>query len=341
MGGGGCGQGWSCLDGHEAEGSEAPLEGLGTHVVSVRDELIANKRVSVQKHAAERRRLEAGEGRSEGRRRGWRGGGAASSSTRAGAWGLGGHLASPGPRPPLASSDPRLPHFPPRYSALTAPLDQVLASCTPLAPHPTLSPRLSAPPIPTACTQPTAALVDPRPLPRVATTMGQLSPAAYDALLLEKVKLLLQAAMQNPRRRGPPSTYEAFVEGLDIRDDSSLRAFEVLLYVSRPLTCCSFPRRVSETENSRALLGTLRRKRRRVALARSAAPTSDLSRPPLHPGATLRRRRAGAVSRHRPTRPAPCPSTCATGPRVAWVASSSPTRTAARPSRTRTPRSAP
>lgn len=86
MGDGGRGQGWSCLDGHEAKGSEAPLEGPGTHVVSVRDELIANKRVSVQKHAAERRRLEAGEGQSEGRRRGWRGGGAASSSTRAGHW---------------------------------------------------------------------------------------------------------------------------------------------------------------------------------------------------------------------------------------------------------------
>ncbi|GAA6048092.1 hypothetical protein JCM3770_000187 [Rhodotorula araucariae] len=74
--------------------------------------------------------------------------------------------------------------------------------------------------------------------------MPVLSPAAYDALLLEKVKLLLDAAMRNPRRRGPPSTYEAFVEGLDIRDDSSLRAFEVLLYE----TTTRRPRKVRRTE---------------------------------------------------------------------------------------------
>ncbi|BGP37159.1 hypothetical protein JCM10450v2_001065 [Rhodotorula kratochvilovae] len=74
--------------------------------------------------------------------------------------------------------------------------------------------------------------------------MPVLSPAAYDALLLEKVKLLLEAAMLNPRRRGPPSTYEAFVEGLDIRDDSSLRAFEVLLYE----TTTRRPRKVRRTD---------------------------------------------------------------------------------------------
>ncbi|GAA5902533.1 hypothetical protein JCM8208_006914 [Rhodotorula glutinis] len=74
--------------------------------------------------------------------------------------------------------------------------------------------------------------------------MGQLSPAAYDALLLEKVKLLLQAAMQSPRRRGPASTYEHFVESLDIRDEASLRAFEVLLYE----TTTRRPRKVRRTD---------------------------------------------------------------------------------------------
>ncbi|GAA5896962.1 hypothetical protein JCM6882_007317 [Rhodosporidiobolus microsporus] len=60
--------------------------------------------------------------------------------------------------------------------------------------------------------------------------MGLLSPTAYDALLLEKVKLLLQAALQNPKRHGPPASYEHFVEALDVNDEGSLRVMEVLLY---------------------------------------------------------------------------------------------------------------
>ncbi|GAA5831266.1 hypothetical protein JCM11251_007813 [Rhodosporidiobolus azoricus] len=60
--------------------------------------------------------------------------------------------------------------------------------------------------------------------------MGLLSPAAYDALLLEKVKLLLQSALQNPKRRGPPASYEHFVEALDVHDESANRVMEVLLY---------------------------------------------------------------------------------------------------------------
>ncbi|KPV76809.1 uncharacterized protein RHOBADRAFT_51800 [Rhodotorula graminis WP1] len=78
--------------------------------------------------------------------------------------------------------------------------------------------------------------------------MGQLSPAAYDALLLEKVKLLLQAAMQSPRRRGPASTYEHFCESLDIRDEASLRAVEVLLYE----TTTRRPRKVRRTDSGPA-----------------------------------------------------------------------------------------
>ncbi|BGP29381.1 hypothetical protein JCM10296v2_001120 [Rhodotorula toruloides] len=60
--------------------------------------------------------------------------------------------------------------------------------------------------------------------------MGILSPQAYDQLFLEKCKLLLQAACNNPRRRGPDVSYEEFVENLDVRDEGSLRVFEVLLY---------------------------------------------------------------------------------------------------------------
>ncbi|GAA5876088.1 hypothetical protein JCM1840_002765 [Sporobolomyces johnsonii] len=59
--------------------------------------------------------------------------------------------------------------------------------------------------------------------------MGIWSPAAFDALFLEKCKLLLEAALRNPRRRGGPTSFEEFVVGLDVHDQSSLRAFEVLL----------------------------------------------------------------------------------------------------------------
>ncbi|GAA6030156.1 hypothetical protein JCM8097_009291 [Rhodosporidiobolus ruineniae] len=60
--------------------------------------------------------------------------------------------------------------------------------------------------------------------------MGLLSPAAVDTLLLEKLKLLLGAALSNPRRRGPATTYEQFVEALDVRDEASRRVIEVLLF---------------------------------------------------------------------------------------------------------------
>ncbi|BGP13289.1 hypothetical protein JCM10213_004941 [Rhodosporidiobolus nylandii] len=60
--------------------------------------------------------------------------------------------------------------------------------------------------------------------------MGLLSPAATDALFLEKMKLLLQAALSNPKRRGPATSFEAFVQGLDVHDESARRVVEVLLY---------------------------------------------------------------------------------------------------------------
>ncbi|GJN87888.1 hypothetical protein Rhopal_000843-T1 [Rhodotorula paludigena] len=76
--------------------------------------------------------------------------------------------------------------------------------------------------------------------------MGVPSPTAYDALLLEKVKLLLQAAMHNPKRRGPQLEFEDFVVGLDTNDESSRRAFEVLLYE----TATRRPRKVRRVEAS-------------------------------------------------------------------------------------------
>ncbi|GAA5984416.1 hypothetical protein JCM11641_000129 [Rhodosporidiobolus odoratus] len=45
--------------------------------------------------------------------------------------------------------------------------------------------------------------------------MGIPSPAAYDALFLEKCKLLLQAAFANPSRRGTQLSYHEFVDALD------------------------------------------------------------------------------------------------------------------------------
>ncbi|GAA6000787.1 hypothetical protein JCM10207_004660 [Rhodosporidiobolus poonsookiae] len=77
---------------------------------------------------------------------------------------------------------------------------------------------------------------------------GKLSPAAYDELLLFKIKTLLQAAMQQPRRRGPPCSFEDFVVGLDVRDEASLRVFELLLYE----TSTRRPRKTTAVEDASA-----------------------------------------------------------------------------------------
>ncbi|GAA5846594.1 hypothetical protein JCM9279_006755 [Rhodotorula babjevae] len=111
--------------------------------------------------------------------------------------------------------------------------------------------------------------------------MGQLSPAAYDALLLEKVKLLIQAAMQSPRRRGPASTYEHFCESLDIRDEASLRAFEVLLYetttrrprkVRRP-----DPGPVASTSTATSAAATVQPRLRRLRRVTSSSSDDQLA----------------------------------------------------------------
>ncbi|POY70837.1 hypothetical protein BMF94_6250 [Rhodotorula taiwanensis] len=59
--------------------------------------------------------------------------------------------------------------------------------------------------------------------------MGLLSPAAYDALLLEKVKLVIQAVMQDPARKTQPMTYEDFVVGFDVAQPLSFKLFDLLL----------------------------------------------------------------------------------------------------------------
>lgn len=61
--------------------------------------------------------------------------------------------------------------------------------------------------------------------------MGLLSPAAYDALLLEKVKLVIQAVMQDPARKTQPMTYEDFVVGFDVAQPLSFKLFDLLLQV--------------------------------------------------------------------------------------------------------------
>ncbi|GAA5837467.1 hypothetical protein JCM3766R1_000454 [Sporobolomyces carnicolor] len=59
--------------------------------------------------------------------------------------------------------------------------------------------------------------------------MGIPTPTYYDQLLLTKCKLLLQAALANPKRRGGTFSYEEFVVGLDERDEGTIRTFEILL----------------------------------------------------------------------------------------------------------------
>ncbi|GAA6009850.1 hypothetical protein JCM11491_000838 [Sporobolomyces phaffii] len=59
--------------------------------------------------------------------------------------------------------------------------------------------------------------------------MGIPTPTYYDQLLLTKCKLLLQAALSNPKRRGGAISFEEFVTGLDAQDESTIRMFEMLL----------------------------------------------------------------------------------------------------------------
>lgn len=61
--------------------------------------------------------------------------------------------------------------------------------------------------------------------------MGIWSPEAYDELLLHKVKTLLSAALDNPRR---PSRigYEQFVRDLDEGHKTNVAAIEAIVYVS-------------------------------------------------------------------------------------------------------------
>ncbi|GAA5981937.1 hypothetical protein JCM5350_006571 [Sporobolomyces pararoseus] len=59
--------------------------------------------------------------------------------------------------------------------------------------------------------------------------MGIPTPTYYDQLLLTKCKLLLQAALANPKRKGGSYSWEEFVTGLDERDEGTIRTFEVLL----------------------------------------------------------------------------------------------------------------
>ncbi|BGP22177.1 hypothetical protein JCM10295v2_001055 [Rhodotorula toruloides] len=111
--------------------------------------------------------------------------------------------------------------------------------------------------------------------------MGILTPQAYDQLFLEKCKLLLQAACNNPRRKGPDMSYEEFVESLDIRDEGSLRVFEVLLYETstrRP------PKPRSQSGSSVERAGSTLQRRPRISTARrtstaaaGAAPDTSYS----------------------------------------------------------------
>ncbi|BGP00868.1 Proteophosphoglycan ppg4 [Rhodotorula toruloides ATCC 204091] len=100
--------------------------------------------------------------------------------------------------------------------------------------------------------------------------MGILSPQAYDQLFLEKCKLLLQAACNNSRRRGPDVSYEEFVESLDVRDEGSLRVFEVLLYETstrRPPKRQLRSQSASTTERATERTGSTLQRRPRIPAA--------------------------------------------------------------------------
>ncbi|GAA5936953.1 uncharacterized protein JCM15063_000108 [Sporobolomyces koalae] len=97
--------------------------------------------------------------------------------------------------------------------------------------------------------------------------MGIPSPAYYDDLFLTKCKLLLQAALNNPKRRGGPTSFEEFAVGLDDKDENTVRMFEILVQetaVRRPRKVPAVPiastsntgRRARPTQQQHASLST-------------------------------------------------------------------------------------
>jgi hypothetical protein len=62
--------------------------------------------------------------------------------------------------------------------------------------------------------------------------MPVLSAAAYDSLLLEKVKLVIQAVLQDPKT--PTTTFEDFVVGFDVAQPLAYKLFDLLIQVRPP-----------------------------------------------------------------------------------------------------------
>ncbi|GAA5969355.1 hypothetical protein JCM3765_001277 [Sporobolomyces pararoseus] len=93
--------------------------------------------------------------------------------------------------------------------------------------------------------------------------MGIPTPTYYDQLLLTKCKLLLQAALANPKRKGGSYSWEEFVTGLDERDEGTIRTFEVLLQE----TAVRRPRKTTTTTtNEVAQVGGGNRRRGRTVI---------------------------------------------------------------------------
>ncbi|SCZ92604.1 BZ3500_MvSof-1268-A1-R1_Chr5-2g08022 [Microbotryum saponariae] len=65
------------------------------------------------------------------------------------------------------------------------------------------------------------------PLPSLPT--GIWSPAAYDALLLEKIKMMLSSHLNSPKHATIRTTYEQFVLDLDVQDEGSKNAVKSLI----------------------------------------------------------------------------------------------------------------
>ncbi|GAA5822979.1 hypothetical protein JCM10212_006526 [Sporobolomyces blumeae] len=98
--------------------------------------------------------------------------------------------------------------------------------------------------------------------------MGIPTPGYYDNLFLEKAKLLLQAALNNPRRKGGPTSYDEFVVALDTRDEATQRAFDVILQE----TTLRRPRKVEASASSSGPASTSTRRVRDPADLRRSIP---------------------------------------------------------------------
>ena len=127
--------------------------------------------------------------------------------------------------------------------------------------------------------------------------MPVLSAAAYDSLLLEKVKLVIQAVLQDPKT--PPTTFEDFVVGFDVAQPLAYKLFDLLIQVrppARPPARRPSPDSEFQADEKAASQETTKRRPRKV----NVEPSTSSSSSGGAAGAPATARRTRTVRSHSP-----------------------------------------